>query len=354
MTGALRIDFEAFELRTREPFHIARQRAPAARHSVQVRLSNADGMEGWGEASAIPFYGETRESLLAVLPRIAEVAVEAAMGDPLALERVERAVERAVPGDRGARAGISAAFHDLAARQLGIPLWRMLGLATEAPPSSYTIGIDSPEATRERLRAARDFPVLKIKIGGARDAENLRIVREERPDARLRVDANTAWSADEAIAALPMLREYGVEMLEQPLAPDDIEGFRRLRRHAADIPIFADESCVALRDIPRLAGAVDGVNLKLAKCGGIRAVLRMIHAARAHDMQVMLGCMVESTLGIAAAVQVAPLVDHLDLDGAALIANDPFEGPGIDERGQVRFNAEAGLGVRYTASAGRP
>lgn len=350
MTGQLRIDFEPLELHTREPFHIARQRAPATRHSIRVRLSDADGLEGWGEAPAIPFYGDTRDSLLAALPRLAEVALAAADGDPLALERVEVAMERAMPAGRSARAGICAAFHDLAARRLGIPVWRMLGLTAEAPLSSYTIGIDEPEATRQRLRAARHFHVLKIKIGGPRDAENLRIVREERPDARLRVDANTAWSADEAIAALPMLREYGVEMLEQPLAPDDIDGFRRLRGRA-DIPIIADESSVSLHDIPRLAGAVDGVNLKLAKCGGIRAVLRMIHAARSHDMQVMLGCMVESTLGIAAAIQLAPLVDHLDLDGAALLLSDPFEGPGIDGQGRVRFNTEGGLGVRDAAPA---
>ena len=154
----------------------------------------------------------------------------------------------------------------------------------------------------------------------------------------------TSWTLKEAMAALPMLQELCVEIIEQPLAPNDLEGLRLLRSHST-IPIIADESCVSLDDIPRLAGVVDGVNLKLSKCGGIREALRMIHCARAHGMQVMLGCMVETTLGITAAVQLAPLVDYLDIDGAALLANDPFTGPGIEPDGRVRFNAEAGLGV---------
>lgn len=345
MIAPLRIEFVPLELGTRVPFHISRQQAPAARHSVQVRLIAEDGVEGWGEAPAIPYYGETRESLLAALPRLADAALTAAGGDPLALERVEEALDRVEVGGRGARAGISAAFHDLAARRLGVPLWRMLGLSPQAAISSYTIGIDSLEVIRERLRASAGFPIIKIKIGGGRDEEILGAVREERPDARLRVDANTAWTAEEAIAALPMLREYRVELLEQPLAPDDIDGFRRLRARS-DIPVFADESCTRAADLPRLAGAVDGVNLKLAKCGGVREVLRMIHAARALGLEVMLGCMIESTLGIATAVQLAPLVDYVDLDGAALLATDPFHGPGMEADGTLRFNEGPGLGVR--------
>lgn len=345
MTGPLRIELVPYELDTRLPFHISRQRAPGTRHSVQVRLVAADGTEGWGEAPAIPYYGETRASLLAVLPVLGDEALAAAEGDPLALQRVEQVLDGATTAGRGARAGISAAFHDLAARSLGVPVWRMLGLSPQAAVSSYTIGMDTPAIIRERLRAAAAFPIIKVKIGGAGDEELLRTVREERPDARLRVDANTAWSAEEAIAALPMLQHYHVELLEQPLAPDDIEGFRRLRSRS-EIPLFADESCVQPGDLPRLAGAVDGVNLKLAKCGGIQEVLRMIHCARALGLEVMLGCMVESTLGIAAAVQLAPLVDHLDLDGAALLANDPFVGPGMEEGGVIRFNEEPGLGVR--------
>src|SRR5690606_25236954 len=161
----------------------------------------------------------------------------------------------------------------------------------------------------------------------------------------------TAWTAKQALAALPMLQEHRVELIEQPLAPADIDGLRLLRERSP-IPIIADESCVTLDDIPRLVGAVDGVNLKLSKCGSLREAIRMVHCARAHGLQVMLGCMVESTLGIAAAVQLSPLVDYLDIDGAALLATDPFEGPGLESDGRLRFNTEPGLGVRRSGSAG--
>jgi L-alanine-DL-glutamate epimerase-like enolase superfamily enzyme len=148
-----------------------------------------------------------------------------------------------------------------------------------------------------------------------------------------------------------MLESYGVDLIEQPVAPDDLEGLRTVAR-ASRIPIVADESCRTSGDIPALVGVVDVINIKLAKCGSLREAHRMIHCARAHGMRVMLGCMIESTLGVAAAIQLAPLVDYVDLDGAALLAEDPFSGPGIDERGGVRFNSEPGLGVRLRGEDG--
>lgn len=342
--GGLRLEFELLELHTVQPFSIARLAAPPARYSAWVRIRDGEGNEGWGEAVAIPYYGETAATVQAILPRLGEAVERASEGDPLALERIERAVEAAVGRNPGARAGVSAALHDLVGKRLGLPVWRLWGMDATAPLSSFTIGLDEPEVMRQRVREAASYPVLKLKIGTDRDEEILRLIREEAPEKVLRVDANTAWTVKQAMAALPMLREYHVELVEQPLAPGDIEGLRLLRSRST-IPIIADESCVSLGDIPRLAGAVDGVNLKLAKCGSLREAMRMIHCARAHDMEVMLGCMVESTLGIAAAVQLAALVDYLDIDGAALLANDPFTGPGIGPDGTVRFNSEAGLGV---------
>jgi L-alanine-DL-glutamate epimerase-like enolase superfamily enzyme len=197
---------------------------------------------------------------------------------------------------------------------------------------------------RAKLREAAGYPILKIKVGTPRDEEVLQLIRDEAPGVRLWVDANTAWTARQALARLPLLEEYRVELVEQPLHPSDLEGLRLLHRQTR-IPIIADESCMVASDIPRLAGCVDGINIKLAKCGSLREALRMVHTARAHHLQVMLGCMVESTLGIAAAVQVAPLVDYADLDGAALLANDPFNGPGIEPDGRLRFNTTPGLGV---------
>lgn len=344
-TEGLRLEFDLLDYHTSEPFHIARLKSPPARYSAWVRVRDAEGVEGWGEAVAIPYYGETAATVQAALPRLGEVVASASGGDPFALERIEGALAASMSHNGGARAGISAALHDLVGKRLGQPVWRLFGCSPEAPLSSFTIGIDEPEAMRRKVRDAAGYPILKIKLGTERDEHILSLVREEAPDCVLRVDANTAWSAKQAIAALPMLAAYRVELLEQPLAPEDIEGLRLLRRRSP-IPIIADESCVRLSDIPRLVGAVDGINLKLAKCGSLREALRMIHCASAHHLQVMLGCMVETTLGIAAAVQLAPLVDYLDLDGAALLADDPFHGPGLDPDGKVRFNFEAGLGVR--------
>ena len=341
----MRLDFEVLELRTRHAFHIARMEAPPARRSVWIRLRDRDGVEGWGEAAvSTPYYGETADTVAAVLPLLAAAVTEAADGDPLALERTERAVAAAIGKNAAAKAGISAALHDLVGKRLDLPLWRLWGLDPVAPVSSFTIGIDEPERMREKVREAAAYRILKVKVGTPHDRQVLEAIRAEAPDAVIRVDANTAWTAKEEIAALPMLHEMGVEFVEQPLPPADLEGLRAVRE-SSPIPIIADESCVGLADVPKLVGAVDGINIKLAKCGGLREAIRMVHTARAHGMLVMLGCMVESTVGVAAAVQLAPLCDYLDLDGAALLENDPFVGPGIEGDGSIRFNREPGLGV---------
>jgi L-Ala-D/L-Glu epimerase len=341
----MRVEHEVLELRTRHAFHIAREKAPPARHSVWVRVIDGEGVEGWGEAAATPYYGETAETVTALLPRLEAALLEAAAGDPFALERVERALELAVGRNPAAKCAVSAALHDLIGKRLGVPVWRLWGLdPATTPRSSFTIGMDEPAVMRQRVREAASYPMLKIKVGTSRDEEALRLIRDEAPEAMLRVDANTAWTPRQALAAMPMLVEYGVELVEQPLRAGDLEGLRFLRARSP-LPIVADESCETAADVARLVGAVDGINIKLAKCGSLREALRMVHVARSHGMSVMLGCMVESTLGIAAAVQLAPLVDFLDVDGAALLANDPFRGPGIEADGRVRFNQEPGLGV---------
>jgi L-Ala-D/L-Glu epimerase len=341
----MRLSFERLELRTRHAFNIAREVAPPARYDVWVRLRDEDGTEGWGEAPATPYYGETAETVEAVLPRLGAALESAGEGDPFALERIESAIGHAVGRNPAAKVAISAALHDLVGKRLGVPVWRLWGLdPATAPASSFTIGIDDLEVMREKVREASAFPILKIKVGTPRDAEILGMIREEAPDKVVRVDANTGWTAKQAIAALPMLQEFGVEFIEQPLPPGDEEGNRILRARSP-LPVIADESCRTLADIPRLVGAFDGINIKLAKCASLREAVRMVHCARAHGLSVMLGCMVESTLGIAAAVQLAPLVDYVDLDGAALLANDPFDGPGIESDGAMRFNTSPGLGV---------
>lgn len=348
----MRLDVDALELRTKHAFHIAREEAPPARHSVWIRLRDEEGNEGWGEAAATPYYGETVDTVRAVLPRLQRVLESAAGDDPMALERIEQALDLAIGANPAAKAGLSAALHDLVGKRLGLPVWRLWGLDPEAAPrSSFTIGIDETEVMRQKVREAAAYPILKIKVGTPRDEEILRMIRDEAPAKTIRVDANTAWTAKQAIAALPMLQEFGVEFVEQPLPPDDIEGLR-LVRSASPLPIIADESCKRAADVARLAGVVDGVNIKLAKCASLREAVRIVHAARALGMEVMLGCMIESTLGIAAAVQLAPLVDYVDLDGAALLGNDPFTGPGMEAGGTLRFNTEPGLGVSRNGSDG--
>lgn len=347
----MRVEHGLLELRTRHAFNIARAAAPPTRHSVWVRLTDRDGYEGWGEAAATPYYGETPATVMAVLPSYQAVLEGIADGHPFALERVERELYHAVGYNPSARSAISMALHDMLGKRLGVPVWKLWGLdPSAAPASSFTIGIDELEVMRAKVREAAGYPILKIKVGTPRDEEILAMIREEAPDAVLRVDANTAWSAKEAIRACDMLESYGVEFVEQPLPPSDAEGLRLLRRRAR-LPIIADESCRTSADVAPLVGAVDGVNIKLAKCGGLREAIRIVHAARAHGMKVMIGCMIESTLGIAAAVQLTPLMDYVDLDGAALLAEDPFSGPGMGEDGALRLNDEAGLGVRQAAGA---
>jgi L-alanine-DL-glutamate epimerase-like enolase superfamily enzyme len=340
----MKLTFEIFELNTKHAFNIAREQGPPARRLVWVRVRDQDGVEGWGEASPQPFYGETADTVVAVLPRLAGALEAASEGDPFALERIDLALHHALAHNGSARVAVSAALHDLVGKKLGVPVWKMWGLDPVAPISSFTIGIDSIDVMRQKVREAAAYPILKVKVGTPDDFEILRMIREEAPDKTIRVDANTAWTAKQAIAAMPILADFGVEFVEQPLPAHDLAGLKLVRDHSP-LPIVADESCETAADVAKLAGVVDGVNIKLSKCGSLREAVRIAHAARAHGMSVMLGCMIESTLGIAAAVQVAPLVDYVDLDGAALLARDPFAGPGLEEDGTLRFNAEPGLGV---------
>jgi L-Ala-D/L-Glu epimerase len=337
----MQLHAEILTVTTRHPFIIARGGQSSYR-TVFVRVVDRDGAEGWGEAAPSRYYGETADSALLAVQQFAPLLANA---DAWSMDAIERELEKTLGGNAAARCAVSAALHDLAARRLAVPLWKYWGLdRAAAPRSSFTIGIAPDEATlRARVREAAQYPILKIKLGSSWDREVLRIVREEAPKAQLRVDANAAWTAKQALGMLDALHTVGVDMLEQPLPPQDLAGLRFVRERAA-IAVVADESCLVASDIPRLAGVVDGVNIKLAKCGSLREALRMIAVARAHDMRVMCGCMIETTLGIAAAAHFSPLLDDADLDGAALLADDPFDGPGIPN-GQVTLGDAPGLGV---------
>ena len=334
----LRLQTELQTLTTRHPFIIARGGQSEYR-TVLVRVTDDDGLEGMGEAAATKFYGETPESVLAALRIYGEAMPRSAFD----LEEADRAWLTMLGGNPAARAALSAAMHDLCGKRLGIPVYRMWGLdPARAPRSTFTIGIDTAERIRMKVREAAEYPILKIKLGTDRDVEILAAIRDE-TDREIRVDANCGWTVKQTIAMLPVLAEFGVTVLEQPLVPGDVDGLGEIRRRAS-IPLIADESCRILADIPALVGKVDGINIKLAKCGSLREAIRMIAAARAHAMTVMVGCMIESSLGITAAAHFSPLVDIVDLDGAALLKDDPFAGASI-ARGQVTLPDGPGLGV---------
>ena len=337
----MKLTHDVITLRTKNPFVIARG-AESEYRVVRITVTASDGSSGWGEAAPSKFYGETADTVVQVLPMLAS-AIEGA--DGWSLEAMEHALARAIRFNGAARAGVSTALHDLVGKRLGVPLYRLWGLDPSAsPPTSFTIGIAPDENTlRQRVADAAQYPVLKLKLGSSWDERIVRLVRELAPDKVLRVDANAAWTPKSTLRMIPLLQELGVEFVEQPLPPDDLDGLRFVRERSA-LPIIADESCLVASDIPKLAGVVDGINIKLAKCGGLREALRMIATARAHDMLVMAGCMIESSLGITAAAHFAPLLDCADFDGAALVSNDPYLGATI-RGGKIELSDGAGLGV---------
>lgn len=339
MSTELHVEAEILELATRHPFLIARG-GQAVHNTVWVRVRDRDGHVGWGEAAPTTYYGETPETVLAAL----NVYAAQLPADPFDLEAAEHALRATLGGNPSARAALSTALHDLVGKRLGVPLCRLWGLdAAKTPISTFTIGLDTPDKMRAKVIEAEPYPVLKVKLGTDRDDEILRTVRGATAK-ELRVDANCGWTRKQAIRMLPVLEEFGVTVLEQPLPPHDRDGLALVTR-ASRIPVIADESCLVATDIPPLVGAVDGINIKLAKCGGLREALHMIAVARAHGLMVMVGCMIESSIAITAAAHFTPLVDIADLDGAALLAADPFAGATI-ERGRIALPSGPGLGVR--------
>jgi L-Ala-D/L-Glu epimerase / N-acetyl-D-glutamate racemase len=305
---------------------------------VQLELEH-DGVVGRGEAAPVYYRGESVESAAEFLTTTAPPLVG---DDPFALEAIEARLED-VDGEAAGKAALDAALHDWIGHKLGVPLWRLLGLSPEAPPTSFTISIDSLDGTRDRTRRARSFRALKVKVGGAEDLERLEAVREE-SGAPLRVDANEGWTLDSARELMPELIRLGVEFVEQPFPAADLDSFHALREVSPRLPVIVDEGCQDLRDVAPASAYADGINVKLAKSGGVREAVRMIHAARALGLRVMLGCMVESQLGVAPAAAIASLADWVDLDGHLLLADEPFTGLRFED-GRVLPSRDPGLGV---------
>jgi L-alanine-DL-glutamate epimerase-like enolase superfamily enzyme len=328
---------EKLDVATRFEFRIAHG-ARRGHENTLVRLEH-DGLTGLGEAAPSHYYGESR-----VLVEAALDAWTPHLGDdPFALDAISARLDTVLEGQYAARAALDMALHDWIGQRLGLPVWKLLGFdATRTPLSCVTLGMAAPEEMEQKLDTVIRFPRIKVKLGSPGDVENLRRIRA-RYTGTLQVDANAAWSPAEAVRVLRAIEPLGIELVEQPVARGDLDGLRWVRERSG-IPVFADESCHRLPDIGVLAGRVDGVNLKLMKTGGLREMRRMIDAAHAHGMKVLLGSMVETSLALTAAAQLAPIADVLDLDGHWLIADDPFDGaPG--ELGRIVLSERPGLGV---------
>ncbi len=334
----MQLSVQTVDLKLTTPFRISRHVQYVATN-VLTSIAH-EGVTGLGEAAPSNYYGECQETVLAVL----NLFKDELGTDPFAIEDILTRLHTHIRLNPSARAAIDMALYDLVGKLLHIPLYKLLGLNPQQTPlTSFTIGIDTPEKMAQKALQASNFPILKIKVGTKNDVANLKAIREV-SDATIRVDANTAWTPKEAIKSINELAAYNLEFVEQPVLAHDLDGLKLIRENVS-LPIIADESCVTVADIPRLVGCVDGINIKLMKSGGIRHALQMIHVARAHNLKIMLGCMIESSLAITAAAHLTPLVDYADLDGHLLIDNDPYRGVTV-EQGKLILPDKPGLGVQ--------
>ncbi len=331
-----RLTWHTQTLHLRNPFRLS-YGVSETRRSFWLRLADDSG---WGEAAIPPYYGVADEHMMAVWAAAAE------RSDPFPDDPAEISTWVGVEGPAPARCALDLALHDRIGRRQGLPLWRLLDLPEpSALPTSFTIAIAEPDEMARLAAEAYAYPILKIKLGSEDDLARLTAVRAARPDAQIRVDANAGWSPQEAVAQLRRLEPLRLEMVEQPVAKDDIAGLGYVQAHT-DLPVVADESLQSAADLEALAAAgVRGINLKLQKVGGLAPGLQLIRRARELGMQVMLGCMIETSLGVTAMAHLAGLADWLDLDAPLLIADDPFDGVRYDAGACVRVPERPGIGA---------
>jgi L-alanine-DL-glutamate epimerase-like enolase superfamily enzyme len=325
------------ELPLRHAWTISRGTSTSKRNVI-VELRSGEHV-GLGEAAPNVRYHESAETVLEALRTLTPLLDR----DPRWFRDISEAIQDALPGNGAAKAAVDIALHDLAGKALGVPLYRMIGVdPTRMPITSFSIGIDDPETLARKVREAEPYPVLKVKLGADRVREVFGAVRAATSKV-VRVDANEAWRPDEALQHIEWLATQGVELVEQPLPAADVEGAKWLRARSP-LPLVADEALIQASDVPKLAEGYHGINVKLQKAGGIRESLRIIDVARACGLKVMIGCMVETSVGIAAAAHLGPLADWLDLDGNLLISEDPFRGHPVVQ-GRIQLGEGPGLGV---------
>jgi L-alanine-DL-glutamate epimerase-like enolase superfamily enzyme len=343
---SLRLRHEVLSLALRDPFRIARSGDDEGHRVTTVIVEFQDdrfpGLIGYGEGYPDAYYGETPATMAAIFP-----VLLGAVGEPDAsaagLLQAGAAMDRAIRWNGAAKCAVDSALHDLVGKATGEPAWRLLGLSSALPPTDFTLGLDEPAVVAERARRASGFPALKIKCGGPADVATLRAVRAVY-DKPLRVDANTGWTPEVAVALLPQLIDLGVELIEQPFPARRLDWLADFQQHST-LPLVADESCVTDEDLDALVGVVAGVNVKLAKCGGPGPAARMLARARELGFRTFIGCMEETSVGIAASAAAASLVEWVDLDGNLLLADDPFEGLELGEDHAWRLSDRPGLGV---------
>jgi L-alanine-DL-glutamate epimerase-like enolase superfamily enzyme len=314
------------------------------RDTLHVRFTR-DGVTGYGEGAPIVRYHEDAIGCQKALePQIAFLN----SANPREFEKLMADLFHKVEGNFAAKAGVDIALMDWVGKCMNVPLYRLFGLdPADAPVTTFSIGIDTPEITRQKVREAEAFPVLKIKVGLTTDEPTIEAVRSvtKKP---IRVDANEGWTdKEEAVRKINWLETQGVEFVEQPMPAHMLEETRWVRSRV-HLPLIADEAAVNARAIPNLLNAYDGVNVKLDKCGGLQEALRMINVAKSLGLKTMLGCMISSSVSVTAAAHLSPLVDYADLDGNLLIANDPFRGVLVRD-GKLVLPDSPGLGLTKSA-----
>lgn len=350
---SLSIRQETLTLALRDPFVIARGSHGSGQTSttviVELRSDRYPELVGIGEGYPDRFYGETPATMAAVLPVLlaavdtVDTRLDGTDSTRAALAWACDMADASIRNHGAAKCALSIALYDLAGKACGLTALELAGVTGERPPTDFSLGIDEPAVVAERAVRAARFPALKIKVGGPADIATLEAVREVY-DGPIRVDANTGWSRDDALAVLPQLERLGVELIEQPFPARRLRDLAWLQERSS-LPIVADESAVLPEDLDALVGVVGGVNVKLAKCGGIHAAKDMLESARELGFKTFLGCMEETSVGIAASAIVAPLADWVDLDGCLLLADDPFEGLDLDDDCRWRAPNGPGLGL---------
>ncbi len=333
----VKLEFRQYDLALKHAFTISRSSRTVV--PVVIIKLEKDGIVAIGEASPNARYNETVKTVGAFFQKIDLDR----LADPFRLEEITEYLDSVATGNASAKCAIDMAVHDLIAKQMGIPLYKFFGGSKgRTPISTFTIGIDNPDIIVEKVMEASNYPVLKIKVGSPNDEEIIKAVRSvtKRP---LRVDANEGWKSREmALERIAWLATENVELIEQPMPAAQLDDARWLHERTM-LPLIADEA-LAYHDIAALSTAYDGINIKLQKNGGLLKARKLIYTARAHKMKIMLGCMIETSVGITAAAHISPLVDWNDLDGNILISNDPFSGA-INKDGRIILNDEPGLGI---------